>query len=575
MRNKTKLFLISALSLCTLTAGITAVAASADDVTETTNVPTFTLKGTSIRLPKVENEVSDEITGVRFAVQMSTADWEKYSADIAETWVTISYDETVSAPVYTTNNWYTVDGEGNYVAENFEAYQATVVLYDIDEEYFTTEFKVQAFAMFQDSEEAIFSEAFQAKSMSQVAKEYAAENPEKIDGVKEYMFYTVSFDTDGGNAMQAVQVPYGTPASGLESEAFIPTKSGYEFVKWQVKVSEGQYIDVPAGQTVTQDLELKAVWNEIIYEASTFEQFATYASQNVKVKLTADIDASEAAWSGEGWDRPTSVIQTLNAQVDGNGHKLTIKKPSAWAPSYWNVGFIDTISATGVLKNIVVEATLEGYSGQAKMSLLAYNNSGTIENCYIKGSMLVGSDQWAYVAQNATCGTVVHNYGTMKNLLTDIKVEVWHCANHDGWGPYLRSSANQKFAFAVANLGRVENCLTVNGLAGGETSWMTSDIDLGTYANYAGGTYASIGSWTTTEAGYANHKDANRKNCYVFATYDALTAGTAKGDKYNGDSFDNTAFADYSVNAGEILGGAWTIENGVIKLGNTVIYQAE
>ena len=43
MKNKTKLFIISALSVCALSLGVTAVSASAE-----TNAPTFTFGGTSL-----------------------------------------------------------------------------------------------------------------------------------------------------------------------------------------------------------------------------------------------------------------------------------------------------------------------------------------------------------------------------------------------------------------------------------------------------------------------------------------------------------------------------------------------
>ena len=118
MKNKTKFLLISALSLCTLSAGVTAVMASADD-TQTQTAPTFTFAGTSIRL--------NEEAGIRFGVQMSVADWEAYSEELAETWITISYEDKTSEKIPTSNAWYTVDAEGKYVAENFVAYQSTVV----------------------------------------------------------------------------------------------------------------------------------------------------------------------------------------------------------------------------------------------------------------------------------------------------------------------------------------------------------------------------------------------------------------------------------------------------------------
>ena len=65
MRNKTKFLLISALSLCTLSAGVTAVMASAEGETENTALE-LTFAGASIRYAEEGKQ-----DGIRFAIEMS------------------------------------------------------------------------------------------------------------------------------------------------------------------------------------------------------------------------------------------------------------------------------------------------------------------------------------------------------------------------------------------------------------------------------------------------------------------------------------------------------------------------
>ena len=284
MKNKTKLFIISALSVCALSLGVTAVSASAE-----TNAPTFTFGGTSIRLSKGEG---DEINGVRFAIQMSTTDWDTYSADIAETWITLSYGETTSAPVYTTNNWYTVDENGMYVEKDFEAYQSTVVLYQIPDTFFGTKFKVQSFARFQGSEEVVASDVFESKSMNEVAILYAGTDANKLERVDAYLpAYTVTFNVDG-EMYDTQKVKYGKVATAPETA---PTKEGYTFDGWDYDFS-----------AVTGDVTVNAKWEVNTYTVTFNVNDETYFETTVPYGTGASALAQvpnpeKAGYTFVGW----------------------------------------------------------------------------------------------------------------------------------------------------------------------------------------------------------------------------------------------------------------------------------
>ena len=83
--------------------------------------------------------------------------------------------------------------------------------------------------------------------------------------------YTVTFDVDGGSAVEAQTVPYGTPASELAN--FTSTKAGYTFAGWTM--ADGTAI--PEDATVTGDITVKAVWE--VDETATPETSEPEASE--------------------------------------------------------------------------------------------------------------------------------------------------------------------------------------------------------------------------------------------------------------------------------------------------------
>ena len=427
MRNKTKLFLISALSLCTLTAGATAVMASAnDDVVE---VPAFTFEGTSIRLPKQ----NDTISGVRFAVQMSTADWDKYSADLAETWITISYGETVSEPVYTSESWYTVDGEGAYVAENFEAYQATVVLYEIPSDFFATNFKVQAYARFKGEEQAFASEVFTSKSMNEVAIEYAGTDAGKLEAVEAYLpSYTVAFE--GIEATETVK--YGKTVA----EPNAPTKAGFVFKGW----------DFDFSQAITKDTTINALWwEEVDMTAQNFvdldkseatQSFATTAFGAVE-KVTYGEYEVECAIDNEAGT--VTLEQAITANLP-NGESVV---------KVWTADKIYSVKITACTKLIDSEADwltvyndLTGY----------YKLSGDVEfKANLLNRQIGGVNQYGANFSGVLDGNGYKMYGSQyqqrlfHTLSGTVKNVTLITAKLDDWGGAL--------GYAFTNTGLVEN----------------------------------------------------------------------------------------------------------------------
>ncbi len=298
MRNKTKLLLISALSLCTLSAGVTAIAASANEGQETTNQLELTFRGASIRYEQ------NKENGIRFAVQMSVEDWTEFSDSIEETWMVISYDGKDSTAVDTTKSWYTVDAEGKYAEADFVAYQTTVVMYDIPTENYATDFTVKGYAKMKETAEVVESpvKAEDARSMQDVAKE-AVENDSTLAGALEAYLpsYTVSFDVDGGSDVNPnpMTAKYGTPVSALEN--IVPEKTGYTFAEWKVFNGE-DYVSLPEDAVLTSDITVKAFYtaNEYVLTCGETPVTVTYGAAIGELPAITVGEYEEAYWTLDG-----------------------------------------------------------------------------------------------------------------------------------------------------------------------------------------------------------------------------------------------------------------------------------
>ena len=72
--------------------------------------------------------------------------------------------------------------------------------------------------------------------------------------------YTVTFDSDGGSAVEAETLEYNTAVSRPTD----PTKEGYTFSKWQ-KVDGQTLSDYDFDTPVTADITLKAIWTKNTY----------------------------------------------------------------------------------------------------------------------------------------------------------------------------------------------------------------------------------------------------------------------------------------------------------------------
>ena len=135
--------------------------------------------------------------------------------------------------------------------------------------------------------------------------------------------YTVTFDTDGGSAVESQTVPYGETAQAPA----VPTKSGYTFAGWE---RDGKAYDFTA--PVTEDLTLTAKWTVNQYTI-TFDTDGGSAiapiTQDYGTAITAPADPTRTGYTFAGWT--PAIPETMPAE------NLTIK--AKWTVNRYTITF--------------------------------------------------------------------------------------------------------------------------------------------------------------------------------------------------------------------------------------------
>lgn len=89
--------------------------------------------------------------------------------------------------------------------------------------------------------------------------------------------YIVTFNTDGGTAIDSIQVKENEKISLPEN----PTKEGYEFVEWQINEAAFN-----SDMEVNKDLELTAIWKEVTVIVHDDKKSSTTTTKKTTTKKT-------------------------------------------------------------------------------------------------------------------------------------------------------------------------------------------------------------------------------------------------------------------------------------------------
>lgn len=186
---------------------------------------------------------------------------------------------------------------------------------------------------------------------------------------------TLYFETNGGTAMEPVQVYYEVPYKLTQ----IPERAGYYFGGWFDETLQNEYIETIS---VTKNTIVYAKWvkSTEIYDVEGLKAIANNPYGNYH--LTANINLR-----GEVWEPIASFSGILN----GNGNKIynfSLRKDNT------DLAFI--INNSGTIRNLTIEnveqvSSVEGNITCSIAVMCAYN-TGKIVNCSIKkASMLINT----------------------------------------------------------------------------------------------------------------------------------------------------------------------------------------
>lgn len=116
--------------------------------------------------------------------------------------------------------------------------------------------------------------------------------------------YTVTFNTDGGSTIGAVQVSDGSPVA----QPADPTKAGYTFVKWQLDGSDYDF-----NSAVTGNIMLNAVWAyKGIESISLNESEHMTWDGNSDFTLTPTYSPSDVITKAVTWSSNNESVATVN-----------------------------------------------------------------------------------------------------------------------------------------------------------------------------------------------------------------------------------------------------------------------
>ena len=193
--------------------------------------------------------------------------------------------------------------------------------------------------------------------------------------------------------------------------------------------------------------------DEIVYQIDSkkdLEWFADYVSNghsDANAALTDDIDFDNSEWTS---------IKSYSGTFDGNGHKINniYIKSDYYGPLESDedaCGFFANTLSSATIKNLGINGKVESGCGTGGIVGI---NRGTIENCYMQGSVNVNS--------SFTGGITGENYGTLKNCHNESKVSALSIV-----GGLIGYNHNNTTITDCYNTGAVNATFTNAGSVGG------------------------------------------------------------------------------------------------------------
>ena len=132
----------------------------------------------------------------------------------------------------------------------------------------------------------------------------------------------ITFDSDGGSEVQSIEIQKGTKIS----EPNDPVKEGYLFNGWYLNDEKWSFI----GYTVTEDMTLKAKWEEKEYTVIFVSDNNIISEKKQKFNFPIDVpnDPVKEGYTFIGWDKELPQVMpsediTFNAEFEVNKYTIT------------------------------------------------------------------------------------------------------------------------------------------------------------------------------------------------------------------------------------------------------------
>ena len=412
MRNKTKMMLLTALSLCTLSVGATAVVASAQ--TETFDKPlAVEYYGASIRYG-----MEDGRNGIRFAVRMEKDVFEYYQSSIETTYTVIS-DGVASAEIETTDTWYAADDKGVAIevagAGAHTYYQTMVYLWNIPDSAYAKEFTVKGYVKQYGVEEMVESTETKKASMEYVAKAAVDSGAVSADDLADYLpEYTVTYDVDGVQTSNTVK--YGTVVEAMKMAGYdlTWTKDGEAF-DFATPITEDTTLVATKtlkaltlkadsfmqayGSTVTTYTDGKSYNTEVSGKTAMMYQSINPGWNEVTAQWRFDVTAEDiAAWQELGYEKVTFDVYAYNYGNPGTFRMDYYGETIEMSNGGWHTVTVDITTLSKSLTGFFVIYVGQAYAGEFRAAITQpvlvekYQPQPITmaDGCYIQG--YVGAD---------------------------------------------------------------------------------------------------------------------------------------------------------------------------------------
>ncbi len=236
--------------------------------------------------------------------------------------------------------------------------------------------------------------------------------PENIEPIQEEPVYvTVTFDTDGGNAVEVKSVLKGEAVSAPKA----PSKTGYNFTSWQ---KDGADYDFT--KTVTENITLKAVWTPKTYTVTLIDEENVSTITATYGQLLPDFQNVPASTNEKSFQGFFTEENIKYIDKDGKGVKVWALDSDTTLTSLWSyktpeIKLPDSVGENPFAGKTFIDKNFEGELDESKLDDFEYY---TIDTWIFTDSTVQHTGtEWHAGKKTSWNETYRYSYDTEKSIL--------------------------------------------------------------------------------------------------------------------------------------------------------------